>query len=227
MTQSQKNTVPIPSPQSMSRYTRHNRYTWNALLLVRPEYAPVPPPKREVLETGPGHSSTQPPAHTAGCHCGVLRREVRPTVGVEGADVVGAIHVSGWMYMSLVLFRLLVCVCAYERGRARAIEREGDRERYVPEPDVGLDVRDGKPRSGLAYPAEKEEVFPVRVLDPDVLECECRPCGALPAGSLDFDSMEQTIPQNSPVTVLTGASRLPIFHQNHQVIKSHHQGAPS
>ena len=104
----------------MSRYNRHNRYTWNALLLVRPEYAPVPPPKREVLETGPGHSRTQPPAHTAGRHCGVLRREVRPTVGVEGADVVGAIHVSGWMYMSFVLFRLLVCVCAYEREGERA-----------------------------------------------------------------------------------------------------------
>ena len=214
----------------MSRYTRHNRYTWNALLLVRPEYAPVPPPKREVLETGPGHSRTQPPAHTAGRHCGVLRREVRPTVGVEGADVVGAIHVSGWMYVSIgVISSFGVCVCIRERGRARAIEREGERERerYEPESDVGLDVRDGKPRSGLAYPAEKEEVLPVRVVDPDVLECECRPCGALPAGSLDFDSMEQTIPQNSPVTVLTRTSRLPIFHQNHQVIKSHHQGAPS
>ena len=130
MAQSQKKTVPIPSPHSRSRYTRHNRYTWNALLLVRPEYAPVPPPKREVLETGPGHSSTQPPAHTAGRHCGVLRREVRPTVGVEGADVVGAIHVSGWMYVSIgVISSFGVCVCIRERGRARAIEREGYIER--------------------------------------------------------------------------------------------------
>ena len=96
---------------------RHQSYT---LYYYCPEYAPVPPPKREVLETGPGHSSTQSPAHTAGRHCGVLRREVRPTVGVEGADVVGAIHVSGWMYVSLVLFRLLVCVCAYEREGERA-----------------------------------------------------------------------------------------------------------
>jgi hypothetical protein len=114
-----------------------------------------------------------------------------------------------------------VCVHTRERKSARDRERRRERERYVPEPDVGLDVRDGKPRSGLAYPAEKEEVFPVRVLDPDVLECECRPCGALPAGSLDFDAMEQTIPQNPPVAVLTGTSRLPIFHQNHRVIKSH------
>jgi hypothetical protein len=85
-----------------------------------------------------------------------------------------------------------VCVFAYEREgeRARYREKERERERYVPEPDVRLDVRDGKPRSGLAYPADKEEVFPVRVLDPDVLECECRPGGALPAGSLDFDAME-------------------------------------
>ena len=131
-TQSQKNTVPIPPPHSRSRYTRHNRYTWNALLLVRPENAPVPPPKREVLETGPGHSRTQPPAHTAGRHCGVLRREVRPTVGVEGADVVGAIHVSGWMYVSIgVISSFGVCVCVRERGRARAIEREGEREREI------------------------------------------------------------------------------------------------
>ena len=122
-------TVPIPSPHSRSRYTRHNRYTWNALLLVRPEHAPVPPPKREVLETGPGHNRTHPPAHTAGRHCGVLRREVRPTVGVEGADVVGAIHVSGWMYVSLGVISFLVCVCIRERGRAREIEREGERER--------------------------------------------------------------------------------------------------
>ena len=86
--------------------------------------------------------------------------------------------------------------------------------RYAPEPDVGLDVADGKPRSGLAYPAEKEEVLPVRVLDPDVLECECRPCGALPAGSLDFDAMEQPIPENPPVAVPAGASRLPIFLQS-------------
>ena len=124
-----KPTVPIPSPHSRSRYTRHNRYTWNALLLVRPEHAPVPPPKREVLETGPGHNRTHPPAHTAGRHCGVLRREVRPTVGVEGADVVGAIHVSGWMYVSLGVISFLVCVCIRERGRAREIEREGERER--------------------------------------------------------------------------------------------------
>ena len=132
MAQSQKKTVPIPSPHSRSRYTRHNRYTWNALLLVRPEYAPVPPPKREVLETGPGHSSTQPPARAAGRPCGVLRREVRPTVGVEGADVVGAIHVSGWMYVSIgVISSFGVCVCIRERGRARAIEREGEREREI------------------------------------------------------------------------------------------------
>jgi hypothetical protein len=57
-----------------------------------------------------------------------------------------------------------------ERKSARDRERRRERERYVPEPDVGLDVRDGTPRSGLAYPAEKEEVFPVRVLDPDVLD---------------------------------------------------------
>ena len=101
-------------------------------------------------------------------------------------------------------FRLLVCVCVCirERDRERDREKERERERYVPEPDAGLDVRDGKPRSGLAYPADKEEVLAVRVLDPDVLECECRPCGALPAGSLDFDAMEQPIPQNSPVTVV-------------------------
>jgi len=118
-----------PHILGVGRYTRHNRYTWNALLLVRPEHAPVPPPKREVLETGPGHNRTHPPAHTAGRHCGVLRREVRPTVGVEGADVVGAIHVSGWMYVSLGVISFLVCVCIRERGRAREIEREGERER--------------------------------------------------------------------------------------------------
>jgi hypothetical protein len=141
----------------------------------------VPPRQREVLEAGPAHGGTQPPAHTTGCHCGVLRLEAQPVVGVEGTDVVGALHVSGWMYVCLLVsFRLLVCVCVcvHTRESARARddrERKRERERYVPEPDVGLDVRDRKPRSGLAYPAEKEEVLPVRVLDPDVLESECRP----------------------------------------------------
>jgi hypothetical protein len=114
------------------------------------------------------------------------------------------------MYVSIgVISSFGVCVHTRERESARDREKETKRERYVPEPDVGLDVRDGKPRSGLANPAEKEEVLPVRVLDPDVLECECRPCGSLPAGSLDFDAMEQPILENSPVTVPAGASSLP------------------
>ena len=67
----------------------------------------------------------RPPVHTTGRHCVVLRREVRPTVGVEGADVVGAIHVSGWIYVYIgVISSFGVCVCIRERGRARAIERE-------------------------------------------------------------------------------------------------------
>ena len=105
-------TVPTPSPHSKSRYTKHERYTWNTHLLVRPEHAPVPPRQREVLEAGPAHRRTEARAHTAGRHSGILRREVRPAVGVEGADVVGALHVSGWMEVcQLVSFRLLVCVC--------------------------------------------------------------------------------------------------------------------
>ena len=61
---------------------------------------------------------------------GVLRREVRPTVGVEGADVVGAIHVSGWIYVSIgVISSFGVCVHTRERESARDRERRRERER--------------------------------------------------------------------------------------------------
>ena len=144
-----KTTGPIPSPHSRSRYTRHNRYTWNAsyssALSTRRCHHPSVRCWRRVQDTAVLSTavlstqylahSTQPPAHTAGRHCGVLRREVRPTVGVEGADVVGAIHVSGWMYVSIgVISSFGVFVCIRERGTARAGERargkgEGGRER--------------------------------------------------------------------------------------------------
>ena len=51
----------------------------------------------------------------------------------------------------------------------------------VPEPDVGLDVLDGKLGGGLAHPADKQQVLPVRALEPDVFEGESCACVALPA----------------------------------------------
>ena len=65
-------------------------------LLVRAvhrEHVPVPPRHREVLERGPAHGRTQPAAHRAGGHGGVVRPVARPAGRVEGPDVVSPRHV--------------------------------------------------------------------------------------------------------------------------------------
>jgi hypothetical protein len=75
--------------------------------------------KPHVFETKSTIVDTPDITDASGTHCGVLRREVRPIVGVEGADVVGVIHVSGWMYVSIGVVSSFG-VCAYEREGERA-----------------------------------------------------------------------------------------------------------
>jgi len=80
--------------------------------------------------------------------------------------------------------------------------------RHVPERDAGLDVADTEPRGGLPHPAEEEEVFPVRALEPDVLEREGRLCRTLPTGPLDLDGLENPLGQEPPVALSVDASSL-------------------
>ena len=54
---------------------------------------PVPPRHGEVLERGPAHGRTQPAAHRAGGHGGVVRPVARPAGRIEGPDVVSPRHV--------------------------------------------------------------------------------------------------------------------------------------
>jgi len=60
---------------------------------VRCEYVPVPPRHGEVPERGPAHGRTQPSAHRAGGHGGVVRPVARPASRVEGPDVASPRHV--------------------------------------------------------------------------------------------------------------------------------------
>ena len=54
---------------------------------------PVPPRHGEVLERSPAHDRTQPAAHRAGGHGGVVRPVARPAGRVGGPDVVSPRHV--------------------------------------------------------------------------------------------------------------------------------------
>ena len=197
-------TAPTRHKYTRDKYTRHKpavtravTHSTPSLTLhqgMSPEHAPVPPRPREVLEPGPAHGHAQPSARAAGRHGGVVRLEGRPAVGREGSDVVRALHVSARVRPARVRrTRQRVCgasgdACVARRGGAgtqAGLARRGGlwhtASQTVPEPDVGLDVLDGKPGGGLAHPADKQQVLPVRALEPDVFEGESCACVALPA----------------------------------------------
>jgi hypothetical protein len=126
-----KPTVPIPSAHYRSRYTIHNRFTWNAsyssALSTRRCHHPSVRCWRRVQDTaGLSHPRIQRGVTVASCGA----RCDRPSASRARMQSARFTCLVGCM-CQLVLFRLLVCVCAYEREGERARYREKERDREM------------------------------------------------------------------------------------------------
>ena len=79
---------------------------------------------------------------------------------------------------------------------------------HIPKPDGGLDVSDSEPRRRLIHSADQEEMPPACTVKADVLEGEGSLCSAPTTASLDFDTLEHAVDEESTIIFAAGARRL-------------------